>query len=126
MQRYLSSWCIWSALGAVALKVLFVLLLINCFQASEVASTLTQSYWGPGNSPLVEASRLSQVLADQCAQQTRQACTVARSSFFSSLPQRHDRRLWIIPTLLVLSILLVFSRKLSPPSHSTDDDPFLR
>jgi|SRR5713226_2927496 len=126
MQRCLSSWCIWSALGAVALKVLLVLLLINCFQASEVASTLTQSYWGPGSSPLVEASRLSQVLADECAQQPRQAYAVARSSFFPSLPQWHDSRPCIIPILLVLSMLLVFSRKLSPPSHSTDDDPFLR
>jgi hypothetical protein len=125
MQRSLSSWCLWSALGAIILKVVIVLMLITCFHAPMAASTLTESYWGPASSPLEESSRLSQVVVDAGAQQARYACPVVWSSLVLPLPHWHPNRPWSVSILPLLSLLLVFSRKVCPPSHSTDDDSFL-
>jgi hypothetical protein len=110
---------------AVALKVLFVLLFVNCFQAVKVPFTLTQAYWGPGGSPLEEAARLSQMFDDECTQQANQACVLEQSRFFLAHPQWHDSQPWSVPALYVPPRLFILPHKLSPPSASTDDDPFL-
>jgi hypothetical protein len=105
------------------LKVVVVLMLVNCFPVVDHAPSVTRAYAGIGGSPLEEASRHAQDLREQCAQQI--------SGFFfpvilnPSFSPGHYRLFlfWSLLSWTILFIALFFPRRFLFIRPSADDDP---
>ena len=123
--RLLSSRYIWSAVGAVLLKVVIVLMLTNCFSIADTSPAVDQTFIGVGGSLLEEAARYSYDFSKQCVRQTKEASLLLAPDFFLSLLQQCFNR--PSPPLALASLLVVFffPRKLLSVLPSADDDPLL-
>lgn len=122
---FLTSRTLWCAVSAIILKVVVVLMFVNCFPVVDHAPSATQAYFGVGGSPLEEASRHAQELSEQCAQQSCGfSLPLVRDPSLS--PGQHSLfRLWSPVGWAVFFIALFFPRRFLLIRSSADADPFL-
>jgi len=117
--------CIWSGVGAIVLKVVVVLMLVNCFPVVDHAPSVAQAYAGIGGSPLEEASRRAQDFSEQCAQQVFGFFFPAVLNPSFSPGQYRLFLFWSLLSWTILFIALFFPRRFLLIRPSADDDPSL-
>lgn len=123
--RLLSTWCMWSTLGVIILKILIVPLLINFFPVKPhkrdslftlSSTSISQSFWE-------ESPTVSQDLDRECAQQSKQETALTHHLCSSSSPEeQRAERFWSARVPISFPVHAFLPRKLPPPS--TVDDSF--
>lgn len=113
------------AVGVVLLKVVVVLMLVNCFPGTVFSPSVTQAYWGISGSPLEETPRHAEEFREHDARQTKGEPFLFAPNRFLSLLQQNLSRPWATSALAPLFVTVFLPRQFLPIHPLTDDDLLL-
>ncbi len=126
MMSFISPRAIEYAVGVVLLKVVVVLMLVNCFPGTVFSPSVTQAYWGISSSPLEEIQRHAEEFREHDARQAKgEPFLFMLDRVLSSLHQ-HLSRSWATSALAPLCMVIFLPRQFLPIHPIADDDPLLR